>query len=88
MKKGNVPSPKGKNQIGERKEQSVDRRVVPRCSVGSHKVTYLEDDECQGRKAMEMTKGRLAEWFGEPDLLHRVTLRNTFLATINTFLNI
>uniref|UniRef100_M1DDD3 Uncharacterized protein n=1 Tax=Solanum tuberosum TaxID=4113 RepID=M1DDD3_SOLTU len=51
----------GKNQLGERKEQSADRRVVPRCSVQSHKVTDLEDAEGQDREAMEMTKGRIVE---------------------------
>uniref|UniRef100_M1D9T3 Uncharacterized protein n=1 Tax=Solanum tuberosum TaxID=4113 RepID=M1D9T3_SOLTU len=71
-----------------------EKRAVGRSSSGSTmqfwiaKVTDLEDAECQGRRTMEMTKGRLAEWFSEPDLLHRVTLRSTFLATINTFLNI
>ncbi|WMV24811.1 hypothetical protein MTR67_018196 [Solanum verrucosum] len=28
---------------------------------------------------MTVTKGQLAEWFGEPDLLHQVTLRSIFL---------
>ena len=83
-----MPSPEGRNLVGDRKEQSVDHRVVPRCSERSPKVTDLEDVECQGERAMKETKGRLAEWFGEPDLLRRVTLRSTFLATINTFLNI
>uniref|UniRef100_M1DWE3 Putative plant transposon protein domain-containing protein n=1 Tax=Solanum tuberosum TaxID=4113 RepID=M1DWE3_SOLTU len=38
------------NQVSDGKEQSSDRRVVPRCSVGSPKVTDLEDAECQRRK--------------------------------------
>uniref|UniRef100_M1DIX5 Integrase core domain containing protein n=1 Tax=Solanum tuberosum TaxID=4113 RepID=M1DIX5_SOLTU len=63
---------KRKNQVGERKEQSAVRRVVLRCSVGSPKVTDLEDAEGQSRRAMEMTKGRITEWFGELGLLHRV----------------
>ena len=83
-----MPISEGRNQAGDGKEQSANHRVVLRCSVGSPKVTDLEDVECQGRRAMEMTKGWITEWFGESDLLHRVTLRSTFLATINTFLNI
>uniref|UniRef100_M1C490 Meiosis-specific protein ASY3-like coiled-coil domain-containing protein n=1 Tax=Solanum tuberosum TaxID=4113 RepID=M1C490_SOLTU len=47
---GSVPSPEGKNQVGERKEQSTDRRMVPRCSVELPKVTDLEDVEGQGKK--------------------------------------
>ncbi|WMV50201.1 hypothetical protein MTR67_043586 [Solanum verrucosum] len=35
-----------------------------------------------------MTKGRIAELIGEPESLRRVAIRCTFLATINTFLNI
>uniref|UniRef100_M1DVP7 Uncharacterized protein n=1 Tax=Solanum tuberosum TaxID=4113 RepID=M1DVP7_SOLTU len=81
-------NPEGKKQVGERKEQSTDHRAVPRCSVGSTKVTDLEDAEGEGRKVMELTKGRIGEWIGEPDLLRRVALRSTFLATINIFLNI
>ena len=83
-----MPSPEGKNQVGKRKEQSADRQVVSRCSVGSPKVTDLKDVEDQGRKAKEMTKGRIAEWFGEPDLLRRMALRSIFLMAINTFSNI
>ncbi|WMV08767.1 hypothetical protein MTR67_002152 [Solanum verrucosum] len=83
-----VPSPEGRNPIGKRKEQSADRRVVLRCNVGLPKVTNLEDAECQGRRSIEVIKGWIAKLFGKPDLLRRVTLRNTFLATINTFLNI
>ncbi|KAG5615714.1 hypothetical protein H5410_015538 [Solanum commersonii] len=79
-----MPSPKGKNEVGERKEQSADRRVVLRSRVGLPKVTNLEDAEDQGRKAMKLTKG----WIAEPDLLCRMALRIIFLATINTFLNI
>ncbi|WMV37310.1 hypothetical protein MTR67_030695, partial [Solanum verrucosum] len=79
---------KRKNQVSERKEQSADRQVVPRCSVGSPKGTDHENVEGQGRKAMELTKGWIAEWIGEPDILRRVTLHSIFLATINTFLNI
>uniref|UniRef100_M1D8J5 Gag-pol polyprotein n=1 Tax=Solanum tuberosum TaxID=4113 RepID=M1D8J5_SOLTU len=41
-------------------------------SVGSPKVTELEDGESQSKKAMELTKGRIAELIGEPDLLRRM----------------
>uniref|UniRef100_M1DSY5 Uncharacterized protein n=1 Tax=Solanum tuberosum TaxID=4113 RepID=M1DSY5_SOLTU len=40
------------------KGQSACHRVVPRCSVGSPKVTELEDAEGQSKKAMELTKRR------------------------------
>uniref|UniRef100_M1DLM0 Uncharacterized protein n=1 Tax=Solanum tuberosum TaxID=4113 RepID=M1DLM0_SOLTU len=75
---------KRKNQVCERNEQLADLRVVLRCSVGSPEVTDLEvaDDQC--RRAMEWTKWSIAEWIGDPDLLRRVALRNTFLVTINT----
>uniref|UniRef100_M1DS08 Uncharacterized protein n=1 Tax=Solanum tuberosum TaxID=4113 RepID=M1DS08_SOLTU len=82
-----VPSPEGENQVGERKEKSAIRRTVLRCSVGSPKVTELEDAEGQSKKAMNLTKGRIAELIGDLDLLRRMVLRSIFLATINTFLN-
>ncbi|WMV25632.1 hypothetical protein MTR67_019017 [Solanum verrucosum] len=63
------PGPEGENQVGERKKQSLDRRVVPRCSVISPKFTDLEDIEGQGEKAMELTKGWIAELIHEPHLL-------------------
>uniref|UniRef100_M1DWE6 Uncharacterized protein n=1 Tax=Solanum tuberosum TaxID=4113 RepID=M1DWE6_SOLTU len=80
--------PLGKNQFGDEKEQSADRRVVARSQDRSPKVTDLEYAECQGKKAMEGVKGRLDEWFGEPDLLRRRALRGLFLATKNNILNI
>jgi len=83
-----VQSLEGESQFGNKKEQSACRRVVPRCSVGSPKVTELEDAEGQSRKAMNMTKGRIAELIGDPDLLRRMVLRNIFLVTINIFSNI
>ncbi|WMV24592.1 hypothetical protein MTR67_017977 [Solanum verrucosum] len=86
-KKGSVPSPEGENQVGDRMEQSTSCRTVPRCSVRSPKVTEREDAEGQSKKVMELTKGRIAEWIGDPDLLRRMVLRSIFLATINTFLN-
>uniref|UniRef100_M1DH89 Uncharacterized protein n=1 Tax=Solanum tuberosum TaxID=4113 RepID=M1DH89_SOLTU len=64
-----VPSLEGENQFGKTKEQSACRRVVSRCSVGSPKVTELEDTEGKGKKVMELTKGWIAELIGEPDLL-------------------
>ena len=79
-----MPSPEGENQVGDRKEQSTDHRVVSRCSVRSPKVTDLEDAEGQSKKAMKWVKWRI----GALDLLHRMALRNIFLATINTFSNI
>lgn len=36
----------------------------------------------------KVNKGRLAGWFGEPDLILQVTLCSIFLTTINKFLNI
>ncbi|WMV18451.1 hypothetical protein MTR67_011836, partial [Solanum verrucosum] len=53
-KKG-VPSFKGENQVGDRKEQSASLRMVPRCSARSPKVTELEEVEGQRKKAMELT---------------------------------
>ncbi|WMV50049.1 hypothetical protein MTR67_043434 [Solanum verrucosum] len=61
--------------------------MVSRCSAISPKVTELKVVEGQSKKAMELTKGRIAEWIGDPDLLCRMVLRSTILATINTFLN-
>uniref|UniRef100_M1DJN1 Uncharacterized protein n=1 Tax=Solanum tuberosum TaxID=4113 RepID=M1DJN1_SOLTU len=80
--------PEGENQFGERKEQSACRRVVPRRIVRSPKVTALEDAEGQSKKALKLTKGRIAELIGDPDLLRRMVLPSIFLATINTFGNI
>ena len=62
-------SPEGKDQVGDEKEQSACRRVFPRCSVGSPKVTELDDAEGQSNKAMELTKGRITESIGKLDLL-------------------
>uniref|UniRef100_M0ZZI2 Uncharacterized protein n=1 Tax=Solanum tuberosum TaxID=4113 RepID=M0ZZI2_SOLTU len=55
--------------------------MVPRCSVISPKVTELEDAEGQSKKAMELTKGQIAEWIGDPDLLRRLDLLSTFFDT-------
>ncbi|KAK4710773.1 hypothetical protein R3W88_005286 [Solanum pinnatisectum] len=46
-------------------------------------VALLSDN-----RAMEWTKRRIAELIGEPNLPRRMVLRNIFLVTINTFLNI
>uniref|UniRef100_M1DT91 Uncharacterized protein n=1 Tax=Solanum tuberosum TaxID=4113 RepID=M1DT91_SOLTU len=59
-----VLSPEGENQVGERKKQSADHRVVLQCSVRSPKVTDLEDAEGQGKKTMELTKGQITELIG------------------------
>uniref|UniRef100_M1DDP2 Uncharacterized protein n=1 Tax=Solanum tuberosum TaxID=4113 RepID=M1DDP2_SOLTU len=77
----------GENQVSNEMEQSACHRTVPRCSVRLPKVTELEDAEGQSKRAMELTKGRIAEWIGDPDLLRRLVLPNIFLATINTYLN-
>uniref|UniRef100_M1DWY9 Uncharacterized protein n=1 Tax=Solanum tuberosum TaxID=4113 RepID=M1DWY9_SOLTU len=68
----------GENQVGEREEQSVDHRMVPRYSVRSPKGTELKDAEGQSKKAMELTKGRITDLFGKPDLLRRMVLRSIF----------
>ncbi|WMV37141.1 hypothetical protein MTR67_030526, partial [Solanum verrucosum] len=73
-----VPSSEEENQVGERKEQSADCRVVPRCIVRSPKVTDLEDVKGQDRKAMKLAKGCIAEWIGEPDLLRGMALATHF----------
>ncbi|WMV24373.1 hypothetical protein MTR67_017758, partial [Solanum verrucosum] len=64
-----VPSLEGENQVGDTKEQSTCCQVVPRCSVGSPKVTELEDAEGKSKKVMELTKGRITELTGDTDLL-------------------
>ncbi|WMV33037.1 hypothetical protein MTR67_026422, partial [Solanum verrucosum] len=69
-----VPSPGGENLVGERKEQSASHRTVPRCSAISPIVTEPKDVEGQRKKAMELTKGRIAEWIGDPDLVCRLNL--------------
>ncbi|WMV13625.1 hypothetical protein MTR67_007010 [Solanum verrucosum] len=56
--------------------------------IGSPKVIELEYAEGQIKKAMELTKGRIAELIGDPELLRRMDFRSIFLATINTFSNI
>ncbi|WMV09055.1 hypothetical protein MTR67_002440, partial [Solanum verrucosum] len=80
LKNSSVRSLEGRNQVGDGNEQSVDRRVDPPCSSRSPKVTDHEDAECQDRKVMKVTKGWLAEWFGEPDLLRQVA--NVVLAAL------
>ncbi|WMV29838.1 hypothetical protein MTR67_023223 [Solanum verrucosum] len=59
-----------KNQVGDRKEKSVCRRTVSRCSFGSPKVTEYEDPKGQSKKLMELTKRWIAELIGDPDLLY------------------
>uniref|UniRef100_M1AKL1 Uncharacterized protein n=1 Tax=Solanum tuberosum TaxID=4113 RepID=M1AKL1_SOLTU len=48
-------------------------------NVISPKVTELEDAEGQSKTATNMTKGRIAEWIGDPDLLRRLVLRSDFV---------
>uniref|UniRef100_M1D3K8 Uncharacterized protein n=1 Tax=Solanum tuberosum TaxID=4113 RepID=M1D3K8_SOLTU len=62
-----VPSAEGENRVGEINEQSVSRQTIPRCSTSSPKVTEPEFAEGQSRKAMNQTKGRIAEWVGDTD---------------------
>lgn len=73
-----VLSLEGENQVGDKKEQSLSHRMVSQCSGISPKVTELEVAEGQSKKAMKLTKGRIAEWIGDPDLLRRMVLRSTF----------
>uniref|UniRef100_M1DL74 Integrase core domain containing protein n=1 Tax=Solanum tuberosum TaxID=4113 RepID=M1DL74_SOLTU len=77
-----MPSPEGENQVSYSKEKSACRKMVPRCSVRSPKVTEREDAEDQSKKAMELTKRWIAEWIGDPDLLRRLALRSIFLDMI------
>ncbi|WMV25008.1 hypothetical protein MTR67_018393, partial [Solanum verrucosum] len=67
MKNSSVPSPEGRNQVDDEKEQSVNCRVVSWSKDRSPKVTELDDAECLGEKAMEEVKGWLIDWFGVPD---------------------
>uniref|UniRef100_M1DS88 Integrase core domain containing protein n=1 Tax=Solanum tuberosum TaxID=4113 RepID=M1DS88_SOLTU len=58
------------------------RRVAERfrdAVIGSPTVTELEDAEGQRKKAMKLTKGRIAELIVDPDLLRRMVLRNILL---------
>ncbi|KAG5631829.1 hypothetical protein H5410_003546 [Solanum commersonii] len=57
-------------------------------NASSPKVTELEDDEGQRKKVMELMKWWITEWISDPNLLRQMVLHSTFLATINTFLNI
>ncbi|WMV41930.1 hypothetical protein MTR67_035315 [Solanum verrucosum] len=75
-KKG-VPNPERENQVGNRKKQSASHRTVLRCSAISPKVTELEDAKGKSKTAMKMTKGRIVDWVGNPDLLRRLDLRST-----------
>lgn len=56
-----VLSLEGENQVGDKKEQSLSHRMVPQCSGISPKVTELEVAEGQSKKAMKLTKGRIAD---------------------------
>ncbi|KAG5585628.1 hypothetical protein H5410_046062 [Solanum commersonii] len=75
--------------VDDRKEQPVSCRMIPQCNAISPKIGGLEVAEGQSRKAMELTltKGQIAEWIADLDLLRLMDLRSTFLAPINTFLN-
>uniref|UniRef100_M1BZK2 Uncharacterized protein n=1 Tax=Solanum tuberosum TaxID=4113 RepID=M1BZK2_SOLTU len=54
-------NPEGRNQVGDKNEQSTNHRTLPRSKVTTPKVTELKDVEFQGKKAMEEVKGQLAE---------------------------
>uniref|UniRef100_M1DFG6 Uncharacterized protein n=1 Tax=Solanum tuberosum TaxID=4113 RepID=M1DFG6_SOLTU len=60
-----MPSPKGRNQVGDEKEQSAKRRAVLRCKERSPKVTELKVVKCQSKKMKEEINGWIAEWFEE-----------------------
>ncbi|WMV41899.1 hypothetical protein MTR67_035284 [Solanum verrucosum] len=70
-----MPSPEGENQVGERKEQSADHRVVPQCSVRSPKVAELDDYESQSKKAMKWVKERIAELINDPYCMLELVIR-------------
>uniref|UniRef100_M1DF63 Integrase core domain containing protein n=1 Tax=Solanum tuberosum TaxID=4113 RepID=M1DF63_SOLTU len=69
-----------RTQVGNKKELSANRQAVPRTNDRLPKITELKDVECQGEKAMEEVKGRLAEWFIEPDLLRQIAIRSLFFS--------
>ncbi|KAK4729669.1 hypothetical protein R3W88_022657 [Solanum pinnatisectum] len=56
---------KTKNQVGNEKKQSADRRVILRSQDRSPKVTNIEDVKYQGKRAMEEIKGEFNQllWF-------------------------
>uniref|UniRef100_M1DYG8 Polyprotein protein n=1 Tax=Solanum tuberosum TaxID=4113 RepID=M1DYG8_SOLTU len=59
----------GEKQVCDRKDS---RRVAKRfrdAVFRSPKVTKLENAEGQRQMVMELTKGRIAKWIGDPDLL-------------------
>lgn len=64
-----MPRHEGENQIGERKEQLVCHRTVPLCKVGPPKVIELEEAKSQSKKVIKLTKVRITELIGDPDLL-------------------
>ena len=61
-----MPSFEGKNQVNNIREHSDHRFIFP-SQDRSPKFTGLHDVEYQGEREMEETKGRLVEWFNEPD---------------------
>uniref|UniRef100_M1DNW1 Uncharacterized protein n=1 Tax=Solanum tuberosum TaxID=4113 RepID=M1DNW1_SOLTU len=79
-----------KEKIKSARERS-SRRFAERfrdAVIGLPKVTELENVEGQTKKAMKLTKGRIAELIGDPNLLRLMALHNIFLVTINKFSNI
>ncbi|KAG5589976.1 hypothetical protein H5410_040490, partial [Solanum commersonii] len=60
------------------KEKIKSAIKMSSCAI-SPKVTELEVAEVQSKKTMELTKGQIAEWIGDPDLLRRIVFRSTSL---------
>uniref|UniRef100_M1DSN4 Isopentenyltransferase n=1 Tax=Solanum tuberosum TaxID=4113 RepID=M1DSN4_SOLTU len=54
----------GKDQVNDERESSARRRTVPRSSTISPNNSKCEDAEGKSRKAMNQTKGRIAECIG------------------------
>ncbi|KAG5630811.1 hypothetical protein H5410_002528 [Solanum commersonii] len=57
----------GAGQVCNEKEQSVHRQAVPRSNTLSLNASKCENAEGKSRKAMNQTKGRIAECVGDPD---------------------
>ncbi|KAG5629741.1 hypothetical protein H5410_001458 [Solanum commersonii] len=69
-----VPSPEGKNQVGDGKEQLADRQVIPRSQNRLPKVTNLEDVVYQGQRAITKPKWRVTDRPGDRALKGKIKL--------------